>query len=195
MDAQITNAVGNNDGMKVDMNNRAHVQSLSINYEDFAVLDGESFGVLSPVINLTTDNISYLLYVSNTNSHDLVLDNVDIYMGTSDAATKEWLFDFYIAPSGGTLITAGSTAFAANNNLGSSNTLSVTATSGIEGSTVTGGIPVQAPIPGEQVWRFAQKVVIPSGTAFAIGVKPPAGNTSANVTIGTTIIRQVLDLK
>ena len=83
----------------------------------------------------------------------------------------------------------------ANNNLGSPEVLDVTTLTGIEGSTITGGIPVVNLVQGPDRFIVTQKVSIPPGTALAIGVKPPASNTSASASVGMTIIKQTIDFK
>lgn len=181
--------------MKIDKSRRAHIQALSIPYEDFAVLEGESFGILTPTTTLTSANYSYLMYFKNDNTHNVVLSHIDIYLGESDSSSNQWSWDFNLGPTGGTLVTAGSFAFVANNNLGSANTLPIIALTGIEGSTVSGGISVQVPIMGEQKFEFLQHVVIPPGTSLALGLQPPSGNTVATCAFGVTLIRQTIDTK
>lgn len=195
MAEEIEDGTGTGNRQKVDGDNRAHVQSLSIPYEDFSVLAGESFAVGTQIINLTSDGTSYLLYVSNDNTHDLVLSNVVAYFGESDASGTDTILDLYLGPTGGTLISGGATAFSVNNNLGSPNTLDVTATTGTEGSTATGGFSVPTIRQTANNFSFDQKIVVPPGTTFALGVKPPTGNGDMDVVVGVTLIRQTLDTK
>lgn len=192
-ETKLKDGTGDNILMKVDKDHRAHVQSLSISYEDFAVLQGESYGVLTPTTILNSGNYSYLMYLSNDNTHNIVISNIDAYIGENTTSSNLWSWDLYLAPTGGTLISGGTPAFVANNNLGSPNTLPIQALTGVEGSTVTGGISVQVPIMGEQIYKFTQKVVIPPGSTLALGFKPPTGNTSATCAFGVTLIRQNLD--
>jgi len=195
-DFEIQNGTGTGDKMKVDTDNRAHIQSLSIPYEDFSVLNGDSFALLPPSVTLTSTTVSYLLYVSNDNTHDMVISNLVVNMGQSTGGTiTDWLFTIHINPTGGTLISAGTPTIGINNNLGSAKTLGITAFTGVEGSTATGGIPVSQLLTGPQNFSLTQKFVIPVGTSFALGLTPPPGNTTVNASIGLTLIKQVLDIE
>lgn len=192
----LKNGVGNGDLMKVDKDHRAHIQSLSIGYEDFAVLNGDSFAAAGDIISLTTSTISYLLYIANDNTHDIVVSNFRASIGaTTGGANDDWLFTIQINPIGGTLISLGTPTISVNNNLGSAKTLSITALTGIEGSTATGGVPITQLTQGKSDFMLGQKVVIPAGSSFAIGLTPPAGNTATTVTTGVTLIKQTLDIE
>ena len=194
MAGHIEDGTGTGNKMKVDAQNKAHVQSLSINYEDFAVLNGDSFGVLAPVTTLTSGTISYLLYVSNDNTHDIVISNLLLSTGESTGgANKDWLLTIQFNPTGGTLISAGSAVFEVNNNLSSAKTLDITPLSGVEGSTATGGVSVSQLVNGESTFRLGQKIVVPAGASFALGVTPPTSNTSVDTNIGLTLIKQTID--
>ena len=48
MSSKVKDGTGSGFNMKIDFQKRAHTQSLSIPYEDFAVLNGDSFGILAP---------------------------------------------------------------------------------------------------------------------------------------------------
>ena len=47
---------------------------------------------------------------------------------------------------------------------------------------------------GELKDNLGQKIVIPAGSSFALGLTPPAGNTSTLVNLGVTLIKQTLDI-
>jgi hypothetical protein len=187
---------GTGDGfkMKIDKSKRAHVQSLAIPYDVFTVLAEDSFAVTSPVINLTSANTSYLLYISNDNSHDIVLSTIRGYFGETDGTGTDSILELYLQPTGGTLISGGTPSGAINNNLGSPEVLEITATTGVEASTATGGFPVPTIQQAATVFDFTQAVVIPPSTTFALGVKPPTGNTDMNVVLTVTLIKQTIDI-
>ena len=191
---EIKDGTGTGGKMKVDADKRAHIQSLSIPYDVFSVLAGDSFVVATPVIKLTSDSLSSLLYVENTNSHSLVLSAISVYLGESDSASKDVLLELFIAPTGGTIITAGTPTIAINNNLGSAKTLGVVTTIGGEGFTATGGIPVPIVQNTSSFFKFTQAVVVPPGTSFVMGVKPPAANSDMDVVVAFTLIKQTLDI-
>ncbi len=190
----ISDGTGEGNSAKVDKDNKLHVQSLAIPYEDFAVLNGDSFVTTSGIQVLTTANFSYLLHLANTNTHTLIVSNIIIDMGASTGGSaNDWEVDFHLSPTGGTLITAGSVGFVSNNNLGSPKILESGSLTGVEGSTITGGVPVVFLIQGEKRFMQDQKVAIPPGSSFAIGVKPPTGNTSVSASITITLIKQTID--
>ncbi len=193
--AEIEDGTGTGNRMRVDVDKRAHVQSLSVAYEGFAVLNGDSFGVQSPIVTLTSDTVSYLLYMANDNSHDIVISNLIANIGASTGgANKDWILTVAINPTGGTLISGGSAGFAVNNNLGSPKLLEVTILTGVEGSTATGGVSVPTLIQGEMEFRLDQAIVVPAGTSLALGLTPPASNTSVLANIGLTLIKQTIEI-
>lgn len=196
MATEIENGVGNSSKLKVDNKNRAHTQSLSISYEDFAVLNGDSFGVLAPVVTLTTDTISHLIYVSNDNTHDIVVSNVGVGTGQSTGGTNtDWVTTLTINPADGTLISGGADAIEVNNRFGSSKILAITSKTGVQGSTITGGASIENLITGTLRFVLGQKLIIPPGASFSIGLTPPSGNTSAQAQITLTLIKQTLDFE
>jgi hypothetical protein len=193
----IKDGAGSGYQLKVDADNRAHIQSLSISYEDFAVLNGDSFGVLGSVVTLTTGTISYLLYVNNDNTHDIVISNLEVSTGVSTGgANTDWLLTIQVSPTGGTLISGGSAGAAVNNNLGSAKVLDVTVLTGVEGSTATGGVTISRLFSSVNgISRLDQKLVIPAGTSLAVGLTPPTSNTSVSASASVTLIKQTLDLE
>jgi hypothetical protein len=189
---QILDGTGDGTRAKVDKDNKLHVQSLSINYDDFAVLTGDSFGISSGIVNLTGSTRTDLLYFKNDDDFDIVLNQFDIGVGASTGGVnKDWEFTVISNPlDAGTL---SNPLFVVNNNVGSAELLDLTGATGSDGNLVTGGIPFSILVQGESSVVRDQNVVIPPGGSFAVGFKPPTGNTSANVIIGINVIKQKVD--
>lgn len=189
---QIEDGTSGGPRAKVDTDNKLHVQSLSIPYDDFAVLAGDSFGISSGIVNLTGSTRTDLLYFKNEDNFDIVLNQFDIGIGASTGGVnKDWQFVVISNPQDqGTLVNP---LFVVNNNVGSSKILNLTGATGTNGTTVTGGIPFSILVAGEGSVIRDQNVVIPPGGSFAVGFTPPSGNTSANVIIGINVIKQTVD--
>jgi hypothetical protein len=79
-----------------------------------------------------------------------------------------------------------------NQNFGSSKTLSVTAVSGVQGSTFTGGsLVAQLSFPIGQFNEFEAELVLPKGSTLGIAITPPTGNTSMPVQFGARSYRYI----
>jgi len=193
MSNEIEDGTGSGNRVKVDKDKRFHTQSLAIPYDDFVVLDGDSFAITSGIQVLTTANRSDLIYFSNDGEEDLVLSRAQFDMGSSTGGTNlDWKFYIVVLdPLPGTIVTP---AVVLNNNLASSKTLTVTGFTGTEGTLASLGFPVPFLLQGEGTRFRTQKLVLPKGSSLVFGIQPPTGNTSVEAQIGVTLIKQTLDL-
>ena len=160
---------------------------------DFALL-GSTFFISSGILELTSSNLSYLIYVKNNDIVDWVVREFITDIGPSTGAPGLALTtQFALAPTGGTLL-SGTELLAANMNIGSPSQLAATINQGGEGFTATGGgLAPPALIVSDQVRSpfSAGPIIIPPGTAFAFGVTPAAGNTSMFVQFSTVLYRKL----
>ena len=158
-----------------------------------ASLNGDTFFISHPVINLTSDAESYVIYVENIDTVDWVVNEFATDYGPSTGGIGDFLTRFVSNPTGGTLIDSGSDAFAANMNLAQPQTLSGTFKYGAEGSTITGGtnVPQGLVVSDTRAGRFTGgPIVIGPGTKFALSVTPPTGNTDMNVQVSIILHRE-----
>ncbi len=180
----------------VDAKNRLSTFAVTEPESVSSSLEGETYFIGTPIVNLTSGSESFLLFIKNTDSADWVVDSVMISVGQSTgAAGADFSAVFKIGVTQGTLISSGTDIPALNMNLGSANQLTGEFKTGVEGSTATnGGSAPDLIIPSDstEVIFSAGPIVIAKGTAVAIGIDPAAGNTSINVSIGATVYRNLV---
>lgn len=159
-------------------------------------LAGNTFIITHPIINLTSDSESCLLYAKNSDSFPWTLDAINADIGPSTGGAGGMLKNrIVVGVNGGTILTA-SDALAANTNLGSANPLAGVFKYGGEGITATGAVEPPAGItPSDQrsgSFTLGPIVVTP-GTSFAILFTPPTGNTSLDIKVSVALHREVTD--
>ena len=149
-----------------------------------AALIGDAYILQSPKITLTTANPSAVLYIKNDDpSRLLVCDELRTFLGESDSPGDVELI-CYSNPTGGTLLSAGTANYPKNRNLGQTVPAQVTALTGVEGQTLTGGSEIIAAIAQDRVSPGVELYFgVPNGSSIGITVTPPAGNTSMSMRI------------
>ncbi len=187
-DTRIKDGTGASKFAKVDSTNRLHTRGIVTNLYQQALVDGKAFFISSGVQTLTSANISYLLYVKNNDDRDLLVDLSIVNLGASTGGSGDFIFTITLNPTAGTLVSAGSTGVAANVNLGSATTADLTVLTGIEGSTLTDGIPIPNILnyPGRETVQ--DTVVLPRGSSLAMGATPPSGSTAMSVQFGLQVL-------
>jgi hypothetical protein len=157
-------------------------------------LTGNTFIITHPIITLTSDNESVLLYVKNTDSVPWTVDSFAASIGPSTGGPGGTLTNRFIAAVTDGTILAGADAFALNTNLGSANPLNGEFKYGGEGFTAIGSPGVQALIVSDQrAGKFSDgPIVVANGTSFAISFTPPTGNTSLLIQLTVSLHREVV---
>jgi len=182
----------NGNTAKVTFDGRLQTSSVSQSNSINSSLSGDTFFIGPGIVELTDSGLSELLYVKNDDFFDWVIDTIDTTFGASTGAPgKEFTTVFTVNPVGGTLITAGTQSEALQTNLGSAKPLTATILLGSQGSTITGGIPVEELVPRdsiEQLFRGGPIIATP-GSSFSIGVRPAIGNTSIRVDMSVILYR------
>ena len=140
---KIDDGTGNANQAKVDGENNLHVRSVSTPIALYAAIQAKSFGVVTGPITLTSANESGILYVLCSDPVDPlnVLKQL-FYLGPSTGGSGPARIRVYRNPTGGTLISNGTSLTATNLNFTSSLQPNATIKKGAEGLTVTGGSPV-----------------------------------------------------
>ena len=132
------------------------------------------------VVNLTSDCVSFLIYLKNCDDRDIFVYEILSSTGASTCGVGDRIHRFAFCPTGGTLVNCGTCVTISNLNLGSALSAScVTARKGAEGSTIV-GFSTTSLFPESARQTLTDVAVIPKGGSFAIGVTPPAGNISMN---------------
>lgn len=184
----IKDGTGTGKTAKIDSTNRIFTRGVVTNLYQQALVDGKAFFISSGVQTLTSANISYLLYIKNNDDRDLLVDLSIVNMGVTTGGAGDFTFTITLNPTAGTLVSGGSTGVAANVNLGSATTANLTVLTGVEGSTLTDGIPIPNILshPGRETVK--DTVVIPKGSSLAMGATPPTGNTSMGIQFGLQVL-------
>ena len=182
----IQDGTGKSYGMKIDIDGRAHVDSVSTDREAYSSQLGYSFNINTGLITLTnaaTDNA--VLYVKNNENYNLVLTNVFYQTGASTGGSGNIIVSVYRNPTTGTIVSGASAVeINANRNFGSSRTLAVDAFKGATGTTFTNGTKVLESILATSTQRIAVSagaITLPKGASIGIQMKTPTGNTSMAV--------------
>lgn len=147
---------------------------------------GQSYDFSTTVINLTTAGESGIIYLKNTNPTEILqIARFAMSLGaTTGGGTADAFIRLYANPTGGTLISAGTTITAGNRNFGVITPALATATQGVTGSTITGGTLVATLMTAASTRNLIDsEIVLPPGASLAVSVQPPAANTSMNVVI------------
>ena len=184
-------------GNTADVDSFNRIQTFSVTESDkvFSSLSGETFFISSKNIELTSANMSFLVYIQNTDTTDWIVTDLNQSYSLSTGGPGGFVQNqFHLDPTGGTLLSGGTPSGALNMNTGSSKTLTANIITGSEGATATGGVEV----PKGMIHRDQSRIlfaggpiVIARGTSMAFGVQPPAGNTSMQAKVDFIIYRKV----
>ena len=182
---------------KVDEQRRLWTRSTTISHALNASICGDQYIVPPPIINLTSDSESALLYIRNIETENIswALVQILLTLGTSTGGSGEYKINFYANDNLGTIVTAGADLTPIPLNLGSTKPLSATAKTGAEGLSFSG-----APFTERLITEFPamiqiplDAVVMPPGTSGGVAIVPPIGNTSMDVDVEFTVIRLAED--
>ena len=177
MTVQITdNGGGTASGWKIDKNNRGHTQSVNVDENLNATLNGDSYNINTGLISITGD--ATLIYIKNNEDTDLVIEA--LALGSFEGITHS--DDPYITlvrnPTAGDLIGDGTAvSMNQNRNFGSKKTLTADAYKGKVGGTLTGGddVAILQATPGGRSF-YTINFVLPRGGSM--GVKLTANRSS-----------------
>jgi len=156
--------------------------------------EGQTFFIRSPILNLTSESESFILFGKNEDSVSWIIEELTTLTGVSAGGSGELSSRYVINPSGGTLLSSGSEVTPINLNIGHPQQLGSKVLSGVEGSTATGGIPIEPSmiVSDQSEKKFTgSPIVIPTGVSFAFSITPPTGNTGMNVQLDIVLFRDV----
>lgn len=190
MGFQIQDGTGKGFITGVDKTNRLLTRTINETVFENSAEEGEAYFIGTPLVTLTTATLSTIFFIENNEDFDLICDNFFfIAESTTGGSPSIFRSTWYKNP---TSISSATSTTPLNQNFGSSKTLSGTFQYGAQGSTATGGsVVAQLSFPIGQFNEIEAKLVLPKGSSFAIGITPPAGNTSMAVQFGTRVIRYI----
>ena len=138
---------------------------------------------------LTSAGESGIFYIKNNDPENYIqLYGVAVSIGKSNT-TGDVLLKCYPNPTGGTLLTSGTSITPTNRNFGLTSPAQATAFGGAEGKTITGSSAVETFIfQTPQITIVDYSIVLPNGYSLAFSITPPASNTSMRVNLTTRIV-------
>jgi hypothetical protein len=170
---------------QVDSENRLRTNAISRNISGNSSLLGNSYNINTGVINLTSANKTAVVYVKNTGTDKIIVENLFYLIGNSTGGSGDMLITVLRNPTAGTIVdTATPVEMNVNRNFGSSQTLTANAYKGVEAATFTDGDKVIESIFNQSATRAALNVgtiVLTQGTSIGIEITPATGNTSLDV--------------
>lgn len=154
-------------------------------------LESKSYIITTPIINLTSDTLSHVFFMNNSDLFPWIVIDAFFRYGVSDGS-GDFRSVGTLNPTGGTLLTGGTAFFPSNLDLANQVPLPGTFLYGQEGDTATGGLGSgEILVQENRAQEGAIPVILRPGTSLAFGVEPPSGNTSMNVQVSYEIIRDV----
>lgn len=179
-------------GNTADVNDLGELLTLAVT-QSLAIRKGlasETFLITTPIINLTSDALSYILWIRNADQVPWIVVDSFFRFGTSVNGSGDFYRTGALNPTGGTLLTAGTAFQASNLDLSNQIPLNGSFVYGAEGSTISGQLGEgQVLLPETPIREDSTPIIFRPGTSFAFGVKPPSGNTSMNVQFALEIVR------
>jgi hypothetical protein len=180
MTEMIKDGTGQGYYLKINEENKAEVEAISIPIGLHRAQEGAAYNINTGLISITGD--STLLYVKNNEDSDLVIEA--IALGSFEGITHS--DDPYITlvrnPTGGDLISdATAVSLNQNRNFGSQTTLDADAYKGKVGGTLTGGddIAILQATPGGRSF-YTINFVLPKGASLGIKLTANVSSGSAN---------------
>jgi hypothetical protein len=181
----VENGVGNANKLKIDANNRAHVQAISESESLHSSEIGDGYNINTGQIAYTGAGESSVIYFKNDEATDFVVEALAIGNDGGGTYSARPLLTLIANPTGGDIITdATAVAANANRNFGSNKNLgSGTLTyKGKEGGTITGGETV-AILQSTQDGRdfFTINFILPKGASFGVKIDNNLSSGTANI--------------
>jgi len=169
--------------MRIDGNNRAHVQAVTIPENEFATENEDSYNLNTGVITLTSDSETPVMYVKNNDTRDLHIRAIAVGLGpTTGGSGGIPVIKMIRNPKDGTITSGSDIAVSSNRNFGSAKALVADQKVGATGLTMTGGTDHLILFQGAGDRLLASiDEVIPVGSTVGITVTPQSGNTSMDV--------------
>jgi hypothetical protein len=137
MAQQIEDGTGTGNRAKVE-ENRLYTNALTLGNFENAVLTGNAYNVNTELLTITSDTEHALLYLKNNEDHDIVIESWFIGTDAGTNGANLGIMRAYFDPTGGTIISGGTTTTPVNRKGGDSKSAEVDALVGGQGFTATG---------------------------------------------------------
>lgn len=179
----IKDGTGSGDTLKITAKNRAVTEAITTTKKEERSSNGDAYIISSGLVNLTTATESAILYVSNNECVDLVIERMVILLGCCTCGAGEANFNVVVNPTAGTLVACGTCGSQRNLNFGSTDTLCVVFKQGVQGQTLTDGTNGVGivEVPSRSVHDLS--FTLPKGKSIGVKITPPAGNTGAGMDV------------
>lgn len=181
MQSQIQDGKGNGYLVEVDSRNKLVTASTTQTEEEYHLAKGDGFNVETPVITLTSNAKSGVLYIKNNDDEDLVITGFFNLLGAISGTTSGDMYLYYEFDTvGGTLISSTSNIITpVNKRAGSTNVLNATVLYGAEGKTTDTGLKkITSLSTGNGRNTLFVRVILPRGSSVSVSIKPFTGTTS-----------------
>ena len=180
---------GNRFSAEVDDTLRLKTRSVSKDESIDATSRGDGFSIDTGLITLTSASTSAVIIFQNDELRNLVVTELAVGIGPSTGGTTDTAellvtanLGSNISMSGG----SGSAAIQANLIVGNPNTIASTSELGQEAAAISGGTANKNWVKTSVTSDDSVFAVFPKGTAFAVAITPPPGNTSMEVRVNLT---------
>ena len=180
---------------KVNKKGRLVTESVTFTSSLEASIEGDHYAVSPasfPVFNDAAETA--LFYIKNDEKEQVswALTLLTLITGASiGGADADWMLEFVINPTSGTIITAGTDAIVTQMNAGIKVPLTAIVKTGATGDTLIGGDRVKRLVPTTPIGLVIplDAVIIPSGSSIGVLATPPTGNTSLTLDISASVLR------
>jgi hypothetical protein len=174
---------------KVDLNKRVHTAGVNEELRDHACDStiAQKYNINTGDITLTNATKTSVLYVKNNSDNDLVITALIYNLGASTSGTGDVLIDVLRNPTAGDIISntndcAVGPGVSANQNFGSTNTMTGLFYKGATGETaLSGGAVTVSTRSASNTGRIVISlgaVILPKGSSLGVDYTPPTSNTS-----------------
>lgn len=175
-------------GAHVDVNQHLHVEAVSREEKDQAAKKGWKFNINTGDITFTNSTKVTVLYIKNTGDYDIVVSSLIYNLGNTASGSGDVLIEVKRNPTAGDIIdntnnVAVGPGVSANQNFGSTETMSGLFYKGAQGETaVSGGdgvsISTRSAANTGRIVVSLGAMELPKGASMSIDYTPPGSNTS-----------------
>jgi hypothetical protein len=178
----IEDGTGTGNTLQITSGNRASTFAVTEAQELFRTSQGDSFNIETPVIPLTSDNKSGVLYIENNDDIDLVITSFFNLIGDTTGGSGNMLIEFEFNTVGGTLVSTANVVTPVNKLTGSTKELDATVFYGAEGLTVDSGlkkITSLSNFTGRNILPLT--IILPKGNNVSVSITPFTSNTNMDI--------------
>ena len=184
-------------GAHVDKNQHLHVEAVTRDEKDQAAKKGWKFNVNTGDITITNTTKITALYIKNTGDYDMVINSLIYNLGNTTSGTGDVLIEVKRNPTAGDIITNTNNCdvgagVEANQNFGSTETMTGLFYKGAQGETaVSGGdgvtVSTRSAANTGRIVIALGAMELPKGSALSVDYTPPGSNSSQTIQIAAAL--------